>query len=156
MKKITLLLFLTFLTLAACSDAESEDTYTIEDAKENGDVIVEHQVEDFDQIMQGAIEIENIDPISTLLENYINEESASVDISIFTPDGSHFKNSLSYDGEVVKFENNYGGYKNTPQGTYTCEYIQPRGPVVYVSSCESEKGESYSTMIGFVGSEGAF
>ncbi|MBA2176656.1 hypothetical protein H0266_17345 [Halobacillus locisalis] len=156
MKKLTLLVFLTFLTLAACSDTESEDTYSIEDARDNGDVIVEHQVDNFDQIMQGALEIENIDPITTLLDNYQQEETASADISIFSPDGSHFKNSLSYDGDVVTFENNYGGYKNAPQGTYTCEYIEKRGPVVYVSSCESDEGESYSTMIGFVGSENVF
>ncbi|MCA0972502.1 membrane lipoprotein lipid attachment site-containing protein [Halobacillus litoralis] len=152
MKKIASLIFLT-LALSACSNAESEPTYTVEDAQENGDVIVEHQVEEFEQIRQGALEVENSDQISTLVEKAKNGESYTTNVSIFNPDGSHFQNRFETNGETVQFENEYSGYPNTPAGSFTCEYIEERGQIIYVSNCESKSGETYSTLIGYIGKQ---
>ncbi|MFD1019466.1 hypothetical protein [Thalassobacillus hwangdonensis] len=148
-----LLGFTLLIVMAACSDADSKDTYTIEDAKENGDVIVEHGARNFDQIVAGEIDVQNAGKVLELIES---KEEAEVEISIFEQDGTHYKNTLSTDGEGFTFENNYGGYPQSPTGTFSCKYMSERGPVIYMGSCTSDDGTEVSTMIGMVGSEEAF
>ncbi|TGB01128.1 membrane lipoprotein lipid attachment site-containing protein [Halobacillus salinus] len=156
MKKIVYFLIVILAVLSACSEADSENTYTVEDAEENGDVIVKHQSEDFEQIRQGALEVENIEKMNTLLEKVDNAEDYSVDVSIFNPNNTHYKNTFTADGQNITFENNYEGYRQSPAGTYTCRFIQKRGHIIYLSKCESEEGEEYSTMVAFIGTEEAF
>ncbi|QAS52559.1 hypothetical protein [Halobacillus litoralis] len=156
MKKFIYLASFIVLALSACTEAESEKPYTVEDAKENGDVIVQHQSENFDQIAKGALDVENIQQINSLVEKVEQGKEASVDISIFTPNGDHYKNNISFDGEEVTFENNYGGYKQSPEGTFTCRYLIKREPMVYVSGCQGEDGTEYTTLLGFVGTLTAF
>ncbi|MGR9047788.1 hypothetical protein ACQ4XT_04015 [Halobacillus faecis] len=141
---------------AACSEGETEEPYTVEDAKKDGHVIVEHQSEQFDQIKSGALEVGNIKKMSAFINNVEQGVEDNVDVSIFSPDGSHYQNSFSYDGEAVRFVNNYGAYPSSPAGTFDCEYVTRRGPMVYVSNCQSEEGEDLSTLLSFVGTEKAF
>ncbi|KHE72324.1 hypothetical protein [Halobacillus sp. BBL2006] len=153
MKKAIGLLVLLFLI--GCT-GKAEETYTIDDAKKDGHVIVEHKTTTFDQIRQGALEVENIDQLVEFLVAAENKEEASATVSIFDPDGSHYENKFESDGKSIRFHNSYAGYKGAPKGNFTCEYIQRRGPIVYVESCDSEKGENVSTMIAFVGKDEAF
>ncbi|MFD2923696.1 hypothetical protein [Halobacillus naozhouensis] len=91
MKKLTLL-FLCLATLIACSnDADSEESYSVDDARKDGHVIEEHLVDNFEQITQGALKVQNVDKIPSFLESVDQKESDSVNISIFTKDGTHFK-----------------------------------------------------------------
>ncbi|SDJ15803.1 hypothetical protein [Salimicrobium halophilum] len=154
MKKLVYFLVIATAVLSACAEAESEKEYTVEDARDNGDVIVEHETQNFDQIAQGALEIENIGEMTTLLEKVENEEEYSVDVSIFDTGGSHYKNTFETDGTEITFENNYEGYSQA--GTFTCQYMSKRGPMIYLSQCESEEGEEHSTLLGFIGKEEAF
>ncbi|WP_430788544.1 hypothetical protein VBD025_01250 [Virgibacillus flavescens] len=156
MKKFVCFLVGIIVVLSACTETDSESEYTIEEAQKNGDVIVEHRVDNFDQITQGALDIENIEKMTTLLEKAENGEAYTVDVSIFNPDGSHYKNTFKTDGEMITFENNYGEYKQAPKGTFSCQYIMKRGPMIYVSQCESEEGKEHSTLLGFIGKEEAF
>ncbi|UOQ95382.1 hypothetical protein MUO14_10865 [Halobacillus shinanisalinarum] len=133
-----------------------QKNYSIDDAKENGDVIVEHQVDSFDQIVQCALKLQNISKMLNLIDGVEQKKEDSVDISIFQPDGTHYKNTISYDGEVITFENNYGGYKQTPAGTFECEHISKRGPIIYLNACKENDGTKHSTMIGFIGTEEAY
>ncbi|WP_053217241.1 DUF4362 domain-containing protein [Virgibacillus senegalensis] len=156
MKKSLLLLLLPLALLAACSNAESEESYSVEDARENGDVIAQHQANSFDEIVQGAVEVENAEKLTQLITNVEENKEDEVNISVFDLDGSHSENKISYNGETITFENNYGNYEQSPAGTYECSYISQRGPVVYLSSCSAEDESEVSTMIGFVGTEEAF
>ncbi|MGI8317157.1 hypothetical protein [Halobacillus mangrovi] len=146
---------LMLLLLIGCT-GKAEETYTMEDAKADGYVVVEHKGNTFDQIVQGAIEIENLQQINNVLEAFKNGKTQSATIYIFDSDGNYYKNSLKTEGRSIQFENNYGGYKGAPKGSFSCEYIEKRGPIVYLESCSREKGEDISTMIGFVGSEKEF
>ncbi|MRG87873.1 DUF4362 domain-containing protein [Salinibacillus xinjiangensis] len=143
MKRVLFLLF-GMMVLGACSD----DNYTIEDARENEDIIVKHQTVNFNKISQGALEVENVEKINDFINDVEQNHESSVNISIFNPTGAPFQNTISYDGKMITFENTYGGYPPSPKGTYTCQYISKRGPIVYLESCESEKGEEFTTMIG--------
>ncbi|MEC3882541.1 hypothetical protein VKA52_02230 [Halobacillus sp. HZG1] len=154
MRKIFWLSCLFFL--AACSEADTEEPYTVEDAKEDGHVIVEHQSEQFDQIKNGALEVENVKEMATFIKNVEQGAEDDLDVSIFSPDGSHYQNSFSYDGEAIRFVNNYGAYPSSPAGTFDCEYVTRRGPMVYVSNCQSEEGKDLSTLLSFVGTEKSF
>ncbi|MYL51630.1 hypothetical protein GLV98_19355 [Halobacillus litoralis] len=153
MKKI--LWGLGILFVAACSEGETEEPYTIEDAKKDGHVIVEHQSEQFDQIKNGALKVENIKDMTAFIHNVEQGAEDEIAVSIFNPDGSHYQNSFSYDGETIRFVNNYGAYPSSPAGTFDCEYMTQRGPMVYVSNCESEEGD-ISTLLSFVATEKAF
>ncbi|SDK35965.1 hypothetical protein [Sediminibacillus albus] len=156
MRKTLLCLILTVTALTACSDADSKENYSIDDAKAAGDVIAQHQVTTFDEIVQGAVEVDNLENLIQLIDNVEQNNQDKVDISIFDLDGSHSKNIISYDGKMITFENNYGQYEQSPAGTFTCSYISQRGPIVYLSSCQAEDGTEHSTMIGFIGTEDAF
>ncbi|RDY72525.1 hypothetical protein DXT76_01650 [Halobacillus trueperi] len=154
MKKLLWLLCL--LIVAACSEGETEEPYTVEDAREDGHVIVEHQSEQFDQIKNGALGVENIKEMTAFIKNVEQGAEDDLDVSIFNPDGSHYQNSFSYDGEAIRFVNNYGAYPSSPAGTFSCEYMTRRGPMVYVSNCQSEQGKDFSTLLSFVATEKAF
>ncbi|WP_077622339.1 hypothetical protein [Sediminibacillus massiliensis] len=156
MRRVIWFIVVGLWVVAGCSDAGSKETYTIDDAEQNGDVIVEHEASSFDQIVQGALEVQHAEKVVELLDKVESEEKANVDISIFEPGGSHHKNSISYDGKQITFENNYEGYQQTPVGTFQCDYISLRGPIVYLSSCQADDGTEHSTLIGLVGTEKAF
>ncbi|WP_153464456.1 hypothetical protein [Sediminibacillus terrae] len=156
MKKILLFLLLPLALIAACSNADSEENYSVEDARKNDDVIAQHQANSFQEIAQGAVEVENADKLVQLMNNVEENKEDELTISVFDLDGSHYENKISYDGETITFENNYGNYEQSPAGTYECSYISQRGPIVYLSSCTAEDGTELSTMIGFVGTEEAF
>ncbi len=156
MKRLTFL-FLCLTTLTACfNDADSKEAYTVEDAKKDGHVITEHLVDNFEQITQGAVDNQNVDKILSFLESVDQKEKDSVDISIFTKNGTHFNNTISYDGDSIVFENNFDGYFKTPVGKYSCEFISKRGPIVYLDGCKAEDGTKHSSMIGFIGTKEAF
>ncbi|MBX0359734.1 DUF4362 domain-containing protein [Halobacillus sp. Nhm2S1] len=142
--------------IVACSEGETEEPYTVEDAEKDGHVIVEHQSEQFDQIKNGALEVENIKKLAAFINNVEQGREDEIDVSIFNPDGSHYQNSFSYNGEAIRFINNYGAYPSSPTGTFDCEYVTLRGPMVYVSNCQSEEGKDLSTLLSFVGTEEAF
>ncbi|RWZ60628.1 hypothetical protein EQV77_04855 [Halobacillus fulvus] len=104
MKKFFYFLIVLTAVLSACSEADSENYYTVDDAKENGDVIVKHHTENFDQIaQQGALEVENIGEMTELIEKVENEEEYSVNVSIFNPDETHYKNTFKTDGKNHHF-----------------------------------------------------
>ncbi|GEN55024.1 DUF4362 domain-containing protein [Halobacillus faecis] len=154
MKKLLWVACLIFIV--ACSEGEIEEPYTVEDAEKDGHVIVEHQSDQFDQIKNGALEVENIKKMAAFINNVEQGREDEIDVSIFNPDGSHYQISFSYDGESIRFVNNYGAYPSSPAGSFDCEYVTRRGPMVYVSNCQSEEGKDLSTLLSFVGTEKAF
>ncbi|MCF6136660.1 hypothetical protein [Pseudalkalibacillus berkeleyi] len=159
MKKFKLMVMVLCL-LAACSNTptneEESNDYTPEKAEKNGNVVVIHKGESFDEIVQGNLEVKGIEKVKELLKSVEAKEEDSVTISIFEKNGNHYENKISYEKEKVKFENNYGGYKQSPKGTYSCGYISQRGPMVYLETCTSEDGEEVSTILAFIATSEAF
>lgn len=144
------------LLIAAClNEPSSKPTqdYSPEDAEQNGDVVVLHKAESFDEIASGNLEIMNEDKVKEFLRDTENGEEASVTISILERNGEYFQNELSFDGKMYTFENNYHRYKQSPKGTYTCEYVSPRGSMVYLETCKSDAGKDMSTILAFIGKE---
>lgn len=159
MKKIAALLLFVCLLAACSTDTEnkSKKESAIEEAKKNGEIVVSYKANTFEEILNDDnVEVFNADKILELMSHVENKtESQEVTISIFNPNGKKTTNTLYYDGEFMKFENNYGGYPESPKGNFTCKFTSLRGGDIYLQMCKSDEGKEVTTMLGLIGSEDA-
>lgn len=123
---------LAFMLIGCSNDKEvTINNYTIEQARENGDIIVRTNGE----------EAENLEKFAQFQQHVDQKEEDSIEIAFFEESGTHVKSSLSTNNGEITFINNYQGFHNAKIGTFNCSYLTVKRGFVTVELCESESGE---------------
>lgn len=109
----TVLSLIILLLTAGCSDAQQQEAYTPEKAKEHGDVV-----------SYGGNESEQVSNLPKLLkfvERVKKGEEANVQLAIFNKGSAAVINQLIYNGEKIRFTINSLG--NNKEKTTVCKGI---------------------------------
>lgn len=161
MKKNLQLCFLTLiLILTACSDETGKGSEKAVETKaiKDGHVVAVHLGDTFEEVVQGKIELHNLDKLVQLeKKGEAGEKADPVIISIFNSKKQELaQNTLKYDGKVFTFNNEYDGYKGSPKGKFTCEYMTIQNGAAYLESCKDQDGKEVSMVLAFMGTPKAF
>jgi hypothetical protein len=154
------ILCISLFYLGACSnstkaDKSTKDGYSVIQAAKDGNVVIQNLSNKFDDIVQGAVKVKNLDKAFAFSNSVTNKKKSSINVVIFNPDGKYYTNKLSYNGTDITFDNKYGGYQ-LPPGKFQCKFITPRNKIFYLESCKNEKGKSFSDSIAIISEEKSF
>lgn len=121
------------LILSACS--QDDKKYTRDEAKKNGDIIVNNQSKKIIDLLEGDTKVINLDKLVSFKNNLKRNKKSKIGITIFDPNESGVKNTLVYDTKNIIYKNNYSGYDLKP-GKYKCKSIELSGNIVFLTGCD--------------------
>lgn len=150
MKRKIVVLFglLLIACLVACSedDKTTKPDYTVEEAVNDGHVVVKHLGEDIDKVIRdGKLETKQLKKIFEFKKKVDQGKKSEVKITIFNKNGTYATSNLSFNGKKYVFKNNYTGYK-APEGTFTCDYFTLIRGTAGLQMCKSKDGKQLNRM----------
>lgn len=137
------------LVLTACT-SESKEKYTVEKAKSNGDLVIQHEASSFQQIRNGAVEVSNLQSFASFQKSFNEKDENQLTIAYFDPHGDVSKSTLKTSGGEVTYINNFTGYPQLAKTTYTCKFLSVRNGTGLVEYCETSEGKSVSNALLFI------
>ncbi|MBW3112699.1 hypothetical protein KYJ26_12710 [Bacillus sp. MCCB 382] len=125
MRKMSFMLIAGFLLFTGCSNSEQVDTYTMEEATDNGDTLVdeEGEVSNLDQLLRFVDGVQEKKESDVTVSNFFNNQ-----VSI---------NELSFDGNKVNYVLKTGTGEEKSQAV--CEGIEEKSGFISLQGCDGEE-----------------